>query len=143
MQISECMTQDVCIVSPQDTLQRAAEIMAEIDAGSLPVGENDRLVGMITDRDIAIRGVGRGHGADAPVAEVMTREIKYCFENEDADDVLDTMADLQVRRLPVLNAAKRLVGIVSLSDLADDETRHAGQTLGEIARSSALHSQQL
>lgn len=143
MQISECMTQDVRIVSPQDTLQRAAEIMAEIDAGSLPVGENDRLVGMITDRDIAIRGVGKGCDADAPVAEVMTREIKYCFENEDSDEVLDTMADLQLRRLPVLNAAKRLVGIVSLSDLADEEARHAGQALGEIARPSALHSQHL
>jgi CBS domain-containing protein len=143
MQISDCMTQDVRTVSPQDTLRRAAEIMAEIDAGSLPVDENDRLVGMITDRDIAIRGVGKGCSADAQVSEVMTREIKYCFDDDEIDDVLDNMAELQLRRLPVLNGEKRLIGIVSLSDLAEDEARRTGKALGDIARPSVLHSQHL
>lgn len=141
MKVSDCMTRGVRIVSPQDTIQSAAQAMSEIDAGVLPVAENDRLVGMVTDRDIAIRGVGRHCDADTPIAEVMTREIKYCFEDEDADDVLDNMADLQVRRLPVLSRDKRLVGIVSLSDLAEEETRHTGKALGDIARPTALHSQ--
>jgi CBS domain-containing protein len=141
MQVSECMTHDVRVVSPQDTIQSAARMMAEIDAGVLPVAEDDRLVGMLTDRDIAIRGVGNGCDAGAAVAQVMTRELKYCFDDEDADDVLDNMADLQVRRLPVLSRDKRLVGIVSLSDLADDEARHTGKALGDIARPSSLHSQ--
>jgi CBS domain-containing protein len=96
---------------------------------------------MITDRDIAIRGVGRRCDPDTPVAQVMTREIKYCFEDEDGDDVLDNMADLQVRRLPVLSRDKRLVGIVSLSDLADEEARRTGKALGDIARPTSLHSQ--
>lgn len=143
MQVSDCMTRDVAIATPQDTIRQAAAKMAEIDAGSLPVGDGDRLVGMITDRDIAIRGVGRGCGADTPVAEVMSREIKYCYEDEDVDDVIDNMADLQLRRLPVLSRDKRLIGIVSLSDLADREARLTGKALGEIARPSMLHSQQI
>ena len=143
MQISECMTTDVRIVSPDDTIQSAARIMADCDVGILPVHENDRLVGFVTDRDIAIRGIGQGCSAAAPVSDVMTSEVKYCFADEDADEVLDNMADLQVRRLPVLDRNKRLVGIVSLSDIAGDETRHAGEVLCEIARPSSLHSQQI
>ena len=143
MQISECMTTDVRIVSPDDTIQSAARIMGEIDAGILPVGENDRLVGFVTDRDIAIRAVAHGRSAATPVDEVMTREVKYCYADEDVDDVLDNMADLQIRRLPVLDRNKRLVGIVSLSDLADDETKHTGEALREIAQPSAQHSQHL
>jgi CBS domain-containing protein len=143
MQIRECMTRDFHIVSPQDTIQHAARVMAQIDAGFLPVGDNDRLVGMLTDRDIAIRGVGCGCGADTKVSEVMTSEVKYCFEDEDEDDVLDQMADLQVRRLPVLNRDKRLVGVVSISDIAPDDSAHAGEALCEITRPSLLHSQQI
>lgn len=143
MQISECMTQDVRIVSPQDTLRRAAEIMAEVDAGSLPVGDNDRLVGMITDRDIAIRGVGMGRDGQASVGEVMTREIKYCFADEETDEVLENMADLQLRRLPVLSRDKRLVGIISLGDLAQEEAKRTGRALGDIVQPSMLHSQHI
>jgi CBS domain-containing protein len=143
MKVNECMTQEVCLVSPQDSVRQAAEMMAEVDTGALPVGENDRLVGMVTDRDLAIRGLGKGRGPETTVAEVMTREIKYCYDTEDVDDVIDNMADLQLRRLPVLDASKRLVGIVSLSDLADEQARRAGKALGDIARPSALHSQRL
>jgi len=143
MQINECMTTDVRIVSPDDTIQSAARIMADIDAGILPVGEDDRLVGFVTDRDIAIRGIGQGCSAATPVSDVMTYEVMYCFVDEKVDDVLENMSDLQIRRLPVLDRDKRLVGIVSLSDLAEDETSHTGKALHEIARPSIQHSQHL
>lgn len=141
MQISECMSTDIRIVSPQDTLQHAARIMSEIDAGFLPVGEDDRLVGMLTDRDIAIRGVGAGGGAQSRVEEAMTREVHYCFEDEDEEDAFNVMADLQVRRLPVLSRDKRLVGIVSLGDIARDDNTYAGAALASISRDTGIHSQ--
>ena len=103
-------------------------MMAEIDAGALPVGENDRLVGMITDRDIAVRAVADGKGPDTPIREIMTTEVKYCFEDDEIDEVALNMADIQVRRLPVLNDQKRLVGIISLGDIAlTDGPGHRGQ----------------
>ncbi len=117
MQIAQIMTRDVTIVSPGDTMQHAARLMSEIDAGVLPVGEGDRLVGMLTDRDIAIRGVAAGLTPDRSVAEVMTPEVKYVYEDESLDDLARNIVGLQVRRLPVLSRDKRLVGIVSLSDL--------------------------
>jgi len=143
MKVSECMRRNVRIVAPDDTLQNAARTMADIDAGILPVGEDDRMIGMITDRDIAIRGVALGRSPDAKVREIMSDEVRYCFEDDDADDVLDNMAAIQVRRLPVVSRDKRLVGIVSIADLAGkrQEAAHAGEALGEIARPSALHSQ--
>jgi CBS domain-containing protein len=142
MKVAECMTRDVRLTSPDQTLKEAAEEMARCDTGALPVGENDRLVGMITDRDIAIRGVACGKGPDAKVADAMTREIRYCFEDDSAEDVLEHMSEQQVRRLPVLSRDKRLVGIVSLSDLTrGGETHRAGQALGEIARPGGEHSQ--
>jgi CBS domain-containing protein len=105
MRVSECMSTDVRIASPDETLRQAAQAMADLDAGVLPVGDNDRLVGMITDRDIAVRGVADGKGPDAKVREVMSAEVRYCFDDEDADDVLKNMGDIQVRRLPVLISA--------------------------------------
>jgi len=142
MLVNECMTRDVRLVDPDDTLRDAAVAMAEIDAGFLPVRENDRLVGIITDRDIAIRGVAKGLSPDAEVRAVMSDEIRYCFEDDDADDVLANMGEIQVRRLPVMNHDKRLVGVVSISDLAGNgEEMQAGEALCEIARPSKLHSQ--
>ena len=142
MLVNECMTRDVRLVDPDDTLRNAAVAMAEIDAGFLPVRENDRLVGIITDRDIAIRGVAKGLSPDAEVRAVMSDEIRYCFEDDDADDVLANMGEIQVRRLPVMNHDKRLVGVVSISDLAGNgEEMQAGEALCEIARPSKLHSQ--
>lgn len=141
MKISECMTTDVRIVSPDDSIQSAAWIMGEIDAGILPVTEDERLIGFVTDRDIAVRGVANGATYETPVSDVMTREVRYCYQDEDAAEVLDTMADLQLRRMPVLDRDKRLVGIVSISDIAPDEAREAGRALGDITRPSSLHSQ--
>ena len=122
MRVAEIMTRDVEIVNPDDTLQTAAKMMGEINAGALPVSANNRLVGMITDRDIAVRAVGEGlDPRQSKVGEVMTAEVQYCFEDEDTDSVSVKMADLRVRRLPVLNREKRLVGIVALGDLAVED----------------------
>lgn len=142
MKVGECMTSDVRIANPDETLQQAALAMAECDAGILPVGENDRLVGMITDRDIAIRAIGDGKGPDAKVRDVMSAEVKYCFDDDPVEDVLRNMSEQQIRRLPVLNREKRLVGIISLSDLAHNgETALSGEALDDIARPGGPHSQ--
>src|SRR2546429_158936 len=103
MKVSEAMSTDVRIANPEETIQQAARTMARLDIGALPVGEKDHLVGMITDRDIAIRGIAQGKGADAKVRDVMTEDVKYCFEDQDLKEVTRNMADIQVRRLPVLN----------------------------------------
>src|SRR5919197_1685417 len=113
--------------------------MEEIDAGAMPVGENDRLIGMITDRDIAIRAVGAGKGPETPVRDVMSAEVKYCYDDEDLDHVAENMGDIQVRRLPVVNRDKRLVGIISISDLARKEANTA-KALRGIARPSEQHN---
>lgn len=143
MKVSEVMSRKVEIASPEDSIQRAAQMMARIDAGILPVGDGDRLVGMITDRDIAIRGVGEGRNpTDTPVNQVMTREVKYCFEDDDVDAVAGNMAQLQVRRLPVLNRDKRLTGIISLGDIArDHEPGQAGSALHHISQKGGRHTQ--
>jgi CBS domain-containing protein len=119
MKVSELMTSDVELVQPDDTLQTAAKMMADLDTGALPVGENDKLVGMITDRDITVRAVAEGRDPDkAKVRDAMSEHIRFCFEDEDTQEVSRKMSQWAVRRLPVLNRDKRLVGIVSLGDLA-------------------------
>ena|SRR5438094_7859662 len=118
MRVSEAMTRDVQIANPEQSICDVAKIMAECNVGSLPVGENDRLVGMITDRDIAVRAVAEHKSPDTRVRDVMTQDVKYCFDDEDIKHVATNMGDIQVHRLPVLNREKRLVGIVSLADVA-------------------------
>ena len=119
MIISEVMTREVRVASPDDTLQCVARVMQEEDFGSLPVAENDRLVGMLTDRDITIRAVARGLAPqDSKVSEVMSSTVRYVYDDESVRDVAMVMGELHVRRLPVLDREKRLVGIVSLGDLA-------------------------
>jgi CBS domain-containing protein len=135
MKVSEIMTRDVRVASPDDNLQRAAQLMEKEDFGALPVGEKDRLVGMLSDRDITIRAVARGLAPErCKVRDVMTTEIKYVYDDESVDDVARNMSELQVRRLPVLNRDKRLVGIVSLGDLALSEPRPAGDALQSISQ---------
>ena len=123
MKVRECMSRDVAVGHPRQTIAEAARMMAEKDAGSLPVGDNDRLVGVITDRDIAIRAVAKGLGGDTPVATVMSREVLYCFDDEELEDVAQNMGEQKVRRLPVVNRDKRLVGIISLADIATSAGR--------------------
>src|SRR5215212_4005852 len=98
MKVSDVMTRDVQLIEPTQTIRDAAKLMAELDAGIMPVREGDRLVGMITDRDIAVRGVAEGKGPDTSIREVMTEDVKYCYDDDDTGDVARNMADIQVRR---------------------------------------------
>ena len=142
MKVSEAMTRDVRVASPDETVRQAAKTMATLDAGVLPVGENDHLIGMITDRDIAIRGIAQGKGPKAKVRDVMTEDVKYCFDDQDVEEVTRNMADIQVRRLPVLNRDKRLVGILSLGDIAiSPDSKEAGDALRGISRPGGEHTQ--
>jgi CBS domain-containing protein len=135
MKVREIMTPDVVIASPDDTLQHAAELMADIDAGVLPIGENDRLVGMLTDRDITVRAVAAGKSpSECKVRDVMSPDIKYIYEDESLEDAARNMSELQVRRLPVLNRDKRLVGIVSLGDLVLNKQRSGAEALQGVSR---------
>ena len=141
MKVSD-MTRDVCLASPSQTLREAAAEMEKCDIGALPVSDNDRLVGMITDRDIAVRGISHGLGPEAPVRDVMSAEVKYCFEEDDIDNLAENMASEQIRRLPVLNGKKRLVGIISLGDLATSrDGRATGVALSGISRHGGHHCQ--
>jgi CBS domain-containing protein len=144
MKVSDVMTRDVELVSPDDTIQTAARIMKDIGAGALPLGENDRLVGMITDRDIAVRAVAAGLAPDrAKARDVMTPEVRYVFEDEDVAEAAGKMGEWQVRRLPVLNRDKRLVGIVSVGDLALEAPREGrvGEAIEGIAQPTGQHEQ--
>jgi CBS domain-containing protein len=134
MKIAEAMTRDVRVANPDQTIREAAQMMVQLDAGVLPVGEDDRLVGMITDRDIAVRAVAHGKAPDTRVRDVMTDDVKYCFEDEEVEDVARNMADIQVRRLPVVSRDKRLVGIVAIADLAaSEEPEVVGETVAGIS----------
>jgi CBS domain-containing protein len=142
MLVREAMSRDVKTVNPEQPIQEAARIMLDIDVGALPVGENDRLVGMITDRDIAVRGVAAGKAPSACVREVMTREVRYCFDDEEAAHVARNMGEQQIRRLPVVDRDKRLVGILALADLATSaKTGFATAALSGISQAGGSHSQ--
>ena len=142
MKVSDAMTPEVELCTPDDTLKDAAQAMAALGVGLLPVTDNDRLVGMITDRDIAIRGIGMGRGPEARVGDVMTADVRYCYEDQQLDEVSAIMGDLQVRRLPVLNREKRLVGIIALGDIALMQGGNGtGAALSRISRPGGQHVQ--
>ena len=135
MQVQDLMTREVAMINSDQTIQKAARLMAELDVGILPVGEGDRLVGMLTDRDIAVRGLAKGKSPNTKVRDVMTPKVKYCFVDQDIDEIAVNMADIQVRRLPVLSRDKRLVGILSLCDIAvSDDPDQAVEALSGISR---------
>ena len=141
MRVSDAMTREVRVANPGQSIREVAKIMDEINAGSMPVGENDRLVGMITDRDIAIRAVALGKGPDTPVRDVMSSEkVLYCYEDEELANVAKNMSEEQVRRLPVVNRDKRLVGIVSFGDLAQKETRSVGKAAKGVTKPGGQHA---
>lgn len=143
MKVRDAMSTDIALVSPDETIQEAARAMATRDVGALPVGENDRLVGMVTDRDIAVRAVARGLPPQTPVREIMSSEIRYCFDDQDLDDIAANMGHIQVRRLPVVNRDKRLVGIVSISDVAAcEDEKKTGRAVAGISTPGGAHSQQ-
>jgi CBS domain-containing protein len=135
MQVSEVMTRSVDLVSPNMQIKDAAVRMREDNVGALPVGENDRLVGMVTDRDIAMRAVAENRSpSQTAVRDVMSEKVFYCFDDNDLMEAARLMAKHQVHRLPVLNRGKRLVGIVALADLArtsDQAAREAVRGISE------------
>jgi len=142
MKISEVMTRDVQTIRPDQSAQDAARFMLKSDAGSIPVTDGDRLIGMITDRDIAVRGVAKGYGPETPVRELMTDDIVCARSDDDVEDVASKMSAAQVRRLPVIDEQQRLCGIVSLGDLSretDDET--AAEALEGISQPGGEHQQ--
>ncbi|MFK0276313.1 CBS domain-containing protein [Ensifer sp. NPDC090286] len=141
MRIADIMTKDVRVASPDDTVAAIAREMAENDIGFLPVGDNDRLVGMITDRDIVVRCVADGRDERTRVADIMTADVKYCFDDEEVGDVARNMGDERIRRLPVVNRNKRLVGIVSLADAARQDPSLAGLGLQGVTCPGGAHNQ--
>ena len=142
MKVSECMTSQVETVRADQTVQEAAKFMLQADAGSIPVTDGDRLIGMITDRDIAVRGIAKGNGPDTLVRELMTDDLVVARTDEDIEEVARKMSAAQVRRLPVIDKDERLCGIISLGDLAretDDET--AEQALEGVTQPGGQHQQ--
>jgi CBS domain-containing protein len=142
MKVRDAMSRDVKVANPEESIRNAARMMMDIDAGVLPVGENDRLIGVITDRDIAVRAVAEGKPPTTKVREVMSSEVLYCFEDQNLDEIAKNMADVRVRRLPVVSRDKRLVGIISLGDLArNEDAKTAGKTVSQISEPGGAHSQ--
>jgi CBS domain-containing protein len=141
MKVSDAMTLEVQLCTPQDTLKDAAEAMMTLNVGLLPVTDGDRLVGMISDRDIVTRGVAMGLGPDSLVQQAMTEDVKYCFEDQDLEEVTRNMGDIQVRRLPVVNRDKRLVGIIALGDIARLKAGDGtGEALSQISQPGGQHA---
>ena len=141
MRVSEAMTREVRVATPGQSIRDVAKIMDEINAGSVPVGEDDRLVGMITDRDIAIRAVAEGKSPTTKVGDIMSDEVLYCFDDQDLEEVAQNMSEMKIRRLPVVNRDKRLVGIISLGDLArNEDTSKTGETVSHISEPGGEHS---
>lgn len=137
MQVKQVMTEGAKFIDPNTSIKDAALQMKEMDVGALPVGENDRLVGMITDRDIAIRSDAEGHDPNSTtVSGVMTKEIVYIFDDQDITEAANLMKSRKIRRLVVLNRDKRLSGMLSLGDLAvdADDERICGETLKEVSK---------
>lgn len=136
--VSEIMSPSPQVIGPEDTLQRAARMMKDLNVGALPVCNGKHVLGMVTDRDIAIRGVAAGMKPDtACVSDVMTVDVQCATEDQDSDEVMRLMGDAQVRRVPVVNGRRELVGILSLGDLALRQSHDTDQTLREISLPTA------
>jgi len=136
--LKDLMSRDVQIISPDGTIKEAAQQMLKGNFGMMPVGENDRMIGTISDRDIAIRAVAEGKDSSTKVREVMSEGIVWAYEEDSVDDAAKLMSDRQIRRLPIVNADKRLVGIVALGDFAVEsaDIEIAGEALSEISEPS-------
>jgi len=143
MKVSEFMTQEVETVTPDQPIREAAQFMLRADAGAMPVSDGDRLIGMVTDRDITVRAVAEGRGPDTPVRDVMTEDLVFCFEDDEAEEVAMKMSDAQVRRMPVLSReGENLVGIVSLGDIRrSDHSEAASVALDRITDPGGEHNQ--
>jgi CBS domain-containing protein len=145
MNVREIMTCPVHSVPPTESMAQAAHLMAEVDVGILPVEDEGRLVGVVTDRDIAVRGVACGLHGGAPVLRVMTDKVVSCRDDDDVEDALAVMARQQIRRMPVCNEEGTLIGMLTLADAArnDRNREEVADTLGDICRPQGHHSQVL
>jgi CBS domain-containing protein len=142
MKVSEVMTRDVQTIRPDQSVQQAAAFMLDGDTGSIPVADGERLIGMITDRDIAVRGVAKGYGPDTPVRELMTDDLVIVRIDDDVEDVASKMSDAQVRRLPVIDEDDCLCGIVSLGDLSREADNDcASDALQGVSQEGGDHRQ--
>lgn len=138
MRVAEVMTSDVAVVRPQDSVRHAAQRMDALNVGSLPVCDGKRLVGMITDRDITVRVTAAGlDPEDTAVSNAMSQDVRWCWADDDVEEVSEMMGETQIRRLPVINADKHLVGVVSLGDLSTKHAPGAAETLEEVSTPSA------
>src|SRR5215211_7373647 len=136
MRIADVMTREVKVIGPERSVREAARLMDDLNVGPLPVCDGERLVGMITDRDITTRATAAGQDPKTtPVSEAMSKDVFYLYEDQDVREAAKLMSDKQIRRLPVISRDKRLVGIVSLGDLATDtkDDRMKGETLERVS----------
>jgi CBS domain-containing protein len=142
MNIRDLMTSDVQTVAPGDRVQQAASFMLSADTGSIPVCDGDKVIGMITDRDIAVRGIGKGLGPDCTVSELMSKDIICARDTDDVQSIAQRMSDKQVRRMPVVDADDRLVGMISLGDLSRQSQESAATTALEgVSAPGGQHQQ--
>src|SRR4051812_46650239 len=138
MRVAEVMTSDVAVVRPRDSVRHAAQRMDELNIGSLPVCDGKRLVGVITDRDITVRVTAAGlDPEDTEVVNAMSQDVRWCWEDDDVEEVSQLMGETQIRRMPVINAEKQLIGVVSLGDLSTKHAPGAAETLEEVSTPSA------
>ncbi|MDP3357566.1 MAG: CBS domain-containing protein [Polaromonas sp.] len=136
--VTDVMTRNVRTLTPSDTVAQAAKAMLELNVGVIPVCEGDKLLGMVTDRDIVIRAVAQGLDGNTPLAKVMSANVRTAKQTDDLDQVLADMAASQIRRLPVVDGSDRLVGIISIGDIAvkGQDEEDVGESLGEISAST-------
>ena len=134
--LKDIMSPNVQVICPEATISEAAQKMREGDFGMVPVAENDRMIGAISDRDIAVRAIAEGKGPDTPVRDIMSECITWAYEDDSVERAAQIMSEHQVRRLPVVNREKRLVGIVALGDFAveSSDIRPAAEALAEISQ---------
>lgn len=142
MKVAEIMSSDVQVINPEQPIQEAARLMVDADTGVLPVGDGERLIGMVTDRDIAVRAVAEGRGPDTPVSEVMSGNPLFAWDDQDVEEVAIQMGDAQVRRMPVLSRdGERLIGIISLGDISRSDGDAAEAALSGVSEPGGEHNQ--
>ncbi|PCI57288.1 MAG: inosine-5-monophosphate dehydrogenase [Alphaproteobacteria bacterium] len=141
MYIKDVMSTEYQWIAPEATICEAARLMKDQDIGFLPIGENDRLIGTVTDRDITLRAVADNLNTSTQVRDIMTPQLMYCYDDQSVDEICQNMAEIKVRRLPVVNRDKRLVGTVSLGDLAQAQTQQSGEALQSITNCDNAVSQ--
>jgi CBS domain-containing protein len=142
MNVTECMTRDVRVVSPDQPISEAAQLMLETDVGAVPVVVAEKVQGMVTDRDIAVRAVAQRMGVDTPVRAIMSGDLIVAFEDEDADDVALRMSEHQVRRMPVLSRDQSLIGMIALADLSrSNDPSTAEEALSGVSEPGGEHNQ--